>query len=82
MFHGATSQWLGELPLDERQHLPPAGVQARAHQPRRGGEARPLEVPQQGVHGRRPRPGLADDRVTAAVDDRPAPAVQADQLIG
>jgi hypothetical protein len=52
-----------------------------AHQPRRGGEARLLEVAQQRVYGRRPWPGLADDYVTAAVGDRPASAVQAYQLI-
>jgi hypothetical protein len=70
----------GELPLDERQHLAPVRIQAGTHQPRRGGEVRLLEVAQQRVHGRRPRPGLADNHVTAAVDDRPA-AFQADRLI-
>jgi hypothetical protein len=72
---------LGEFPVDERQRLPAIGVNARAHQPGRGGEARPLKVAQQRVHGRRPRPGLADDHVTAAVDRRPAAALQSNQVI-
>jgi len=70
----APGAWLGELAVDERQHLAAIGVQAGADQARRGREAGVLEVAQQRVHRRGPRPGVPDHDVAPAVDHRPATA--------
>jgi hypothetical protein len=73
---------LGEFAVDERQHLAPVLVQPRADQPRRGGEARLLEVTQQRVDGWRPRAGVAYHRTAPAVDHRPASTFETDHLTG
>jgi hypothetical protein len=70
----APGAWLGELAVDERQYLTAVGVQAGADQPRRGREASALQVAQQRVHCRGPRPGVTDHHVAPAVDYRPATA--------
>ena len=65
---------LGELTLDERQHLAAVGVQARADQARGSRKTGVLEVAQQRVHRGGPRPGVTDHNVAPAVDHRPAAA--------
>ena len=69
---------LDELALDEGQHLAAVVVDAGADQPGRGGESFGFEVPEQRMHGGRPRTGVAQDDVTPAVYGRPAAAAQPD----
>ena len=52
--------------LDVGQDLPALVVVAVTHDAGRGGEAALLQVPEQGVHGRCPGPGRAQDRVAVA----------------
>ena len=88
----APGAWLGELTIDERQRLAAVGVQAGAGragagragagQTRGGREADVLQVAQQRVHRRGPRPGVTDHHVAPAVDYRPATAWQGNQIIG
>jgi hypothetical protein len=72
---------LGELAVDERQYLAAIGVQAGTDQARRGGEAGVFQVAQQRMHGWRPWPGVTDHQVAAAVDYRPATALQKNRII-
>jgi hypothetical protein len=65
---------LGELTVDERQHLAAVGVQARADQARGSRETGVLEVAQQRMHRGGPRSGVTDHHVAPAVDRRPAAA--------
>jgi hypothetical protein len=60
---------LGELAVDEGQHLAAVLVQAGAGQARRGGEADVLQVAQQRMDCRCPRRSVTDHHVAPAVDD-------------
>jgi len=59
---------LGELAINERQHLAAPGVKAGADQARCGGEAGVLKVAQQRMHRCRPRPCITDHHVAPAVN--------------
>ena len=72
---------LGELAVDERQYLAAIGVQARADQARRGGEADVFQVAEQRMHRRRPRRGVTDHHVAPAADHRPATALQKNRIV-
>jgi hypothetical protein len=60
---------LGELTIDDGQHLAAVLVQAGADQARRGGEASLLQVAQQRMHRRCPVRSVTDHHVAPAVDD-------------
>ncbi len=64
----APRAWLGELAIDERQYLAALPVQPGADHTRRGGEPDVLQVAQQRMHRRRPRPSITDHHLAPAVD--------------
>jgi hypothetical protein len=57
---------MGDPPLEVGQDLASLVVVAVAHDLGRAGEPDPLQVPEQGAHGRCPRPGRAQDGVAVA----------------
>ena len=64
----APRAWLGELAIDERQYLAAIPVQPGSDHTRRGCETHLLQVAQQRMHRRRPRPSVTDHHVALAVD--------------
>ena len=70
--------WLDERAFDERERLAPVLIETRADQPWGGPESDVFQVPEQRVHGRRPRTGVPDHDVATAVHGRPAAAFQLD----
>jgi hypothetical protein len=72
---------LGELPVDVGQRFATIWVEAGADQPRCCIEPDTLQMPQQRVHGRCPRAGVADHDLSTAVHGCSASTGQLDLVV-